>query len=46
MGIPVLTGRSFTDADTNNAPLVLIVNQAFIRQIFRRLPSPSANWSM
>jgi predicted permease len=32
MGIPLLTGRGFTDADTNNAPLVLIVNQAFIRK--------------
>ncbi len=32
MGIPLLTGRAFTDADTNNAPLVLIVNQAFIRK--------------
>jgi len=31
MGIPLLTGRNFTDADTNDAPLVLIVNQAFIR---------------
>ena len=32
MNIPLLTGRNFTDADTNNAPLVLIVNQTFIRQ--------------
>ena len=32
MGIPMLTGRGFADADTNNAPLVLIVNQAFIRK--------------
>ena len=32
MGIPLLTGRGFTDADTNKAPLVLIVNQAFIRK--------------
>jgi predicted permease len=32
MGIPLLTGRGFTDADTNDAPLVLIVNQAFIRK--------------
>jgi predicted permease len=32
MGIPVLTGRGFTDADTNDSPLVLIVNQAFIRK--------------
>jgi predicted permease len=32
MGIPLLTGRGFTDADTNDAPLVLIVNRAFIRK--------------
>ena len=32
MGIQLLTGRNFTDADTNHAPLVLIVNQAFIRK--------------
>jgi predicted permease len=32
MSIPVLTGRGFTDEDTNHSPLVLVVNQAFIRQ--------------
>jgi len=32
MGIPLLTGRGFTGADTNHAPFVLIVNQAFIRK--------------
>jgi predicted permease len=32
MGIPQLTGRGFTDSDTNATPLVLIVNQAFIRK--------------
>ncbi len=32
MGIPLLTGRGFTDTDTNNAPFVLIVNQEFIRK--------------
>jgi predicted permease len=32
MSIPVLAGRGFTDSDTNHAPLVLVVNQAFIRQ--------------
>jgi predicted permease len=32
MGISLLSGRGFTDADTNKAPLVLIVNQAFIRK--------------
>jgi predicted permease len=38
MGILLLTGRDFTDADTNNAPLVLIVNQAFIRKYLGSTP--------
>jgi predicted permease len=32
LGIPLLTGRGFSDADTNHTPFVLIVNQAFIRE--------------
>ncbi len=32
LGIPILQGRNFTDRDTNDSPLVLIVNQAFIRK--------------
>jgi predicted permease len=32
MGIPLVSGRGFTDADTNKAPLVLIVNHAFVRK--------------
>ncbi len=32
MGIPVLSGRSFTAADTTGAPFVVIVNQTFIRK--------------
>jgi predicted permease len=32
MNIPLLSGRDFTDADTNNAPLVVIVNLAFLRK--------------
>jgi predicted permease len=32
MGIPLLTGRNFTTADTTDAPFVLIVNQTFVRQ--------------
>lgn len=32
MDIPLLTGRNFTDADTNDSPFVLIVNHAFIRK--------------
>jgi predicted permease len=38
MGIPLLSGRNFTDADTNDAPLVLIVNQAFIRKYLGSTP--------
>jgi len=30
--IPLLSGRNFTAMDTNSAPLVLIVNQAFVRK--------------
>ena len=32
LGIPRLSGRDFTERDTNGAPLVLIVNQAFVRK--------------
>jgi predicted permease len=34
MGIPVLTGRSFTAMDRADAPYVLIINQAFVRKYF------------
>jgi predicted permease len=39
MGIPLLEGRNFTEYDTNGKPLVLIVNQAFVRKYVRG-PSP------
>ena len=39
LGIPLLTGRNFTDRDTNDSPLVLVVNQTFIRK-YIRTPSP------
>src|SRR6266542_816256 len=32
MHIPLLQGRDFTERDTPNAPLVLVVNESFIRQ--------------
>ena len=32
MGIPLVSGRSFTAADTTGAPFVLIVNQTFVRK--------------
>jgi predicted permease len=35
LDIPLLTGRNFTDRDTNDAPLVLIVNQTFLRKYVR-----------
>ena len=51
MGIPLLTGRGFTDLDTNHAPFVLVVNQTFIRkyigtaqpigQLVHVMPEPS-----
>jgi predicted permease len=36
LGVPILAGRDFTDADTTNAPKVVIVNQTFAK---RFLPS-------
>jgi predicted permease len=39
MGIPLLEGRNFTEYDTNGKPLVVIVNQAFVRKYVRG-PSP------
>jgi predicted permease len=38
MGIPLLSGRNFTDEDTNSSPFVLIVNQAFIRKYLGMTP--------
>jgi len=35
LGIPILTGRAFTDEDRSDTPLVLIVNQTFIRKFVR-----------
>ncbi len=32
MNIPLVAGRSFTDADTSTAPRVAIVNEAFVRR--------------
>jgi len=32
MNIPLLQGRDFKERDTTNAPLVLVVNESFIRQ--------------
>ncbi len=50
MGIPLISGRSFTASDSMSAPLVLIVNQSFVRkylngenpigQIVHVLPEP------
>jgi hypothetical protein len=34
MGVPLLQGRDFTDADTLKLPQVMIVNQAFVQQYF------------
>jgi predicted permease len=39
MGIPLLQGRNFTQYDTSGKPLVVIVNQAFVRKY---VPGPSA----
>jgi len=34
LGIPLLAGRDFADADTSGAPAVIIVNQAFAEKLF------------
>jgi len=34
MQIPMIEGRNFTEQDNENAPPVLIVNQAFVRRFF------------
>ena len=34
----LLSGRNFTDEDTNSSPFVLIVNQAFIRKYLGMTP--------
>lgn len=34
MNIPVLSGRAFTDSDSENAPLVTIINEATARKYF------------
>jgi predicted permease len=35
MGMAMLAGRDFTDSDTQTAPRVAVVNQAFARKFFR-----------
>src|SRR5438270_7591642 len=34
MKIPILQGRAFTRADTKDSPLVIIINEAFVRKHF------------
>ena len=36
IGVPLVEGRDFTDADTDSAPLVTIVNEALARESFPR----------
>ena len=39
MGVPLLVGRDFADADTGSAPLVIIVNRAFATKAFGTDPA-------
>jgi predicted permease len=34
MGIPILRGRAFRETDRGDAPMVVVVNEAFVRQFF------------
>jgi putative ABC transport system permease protein len=34
MKIPLLSGRAFTRADTKDSPLVIMINEAFVRKFF------------
>jgi putative ABC transport system permease protein len=34
LGVPLLRGRYFTDADTERGPAVAVVNEAFVKQYF------------
>lgn len=38
VGIPILQGRGFTDADSDHSPFVLVVNQTFIRKFLGGRP--------
>jgi len=38
LDIPLLSGRNFTEHDTNDAPYVLIVNQTFLRRFVAGVP--------
>jgi predicted permease len=44
--IPVMHGRAFTDADALSAPLVMVVNDAFVRMHFRNEDPIGVNLEM
>jgi putative ABC transport system permease protein len=41
MGIPLISGRPFTERDTVGAPRVVIINRAFARQYFPGVENPT-----
>jgi predicted permease len=41
LGVPVLAGRAFTDADRQGAPLVAVVNETFARRLLGVRGDPS-----
>src|SRR5262249_55102208 len=40
LGVPLVRGRAFTDADNEHAALVAIVNEAFVRRFFKSDEDP------
>jgi predicted permease len=40
LGVPVIRGRGLTEADNESAPLVAVVNEAFVKRFFKQGEDP------